>query len=542
MLRRARVHAAFVQAKYRHLRRSLPRQPGRTALTRLRSSAGIALQSCSQKVRRLPRVPRQPAQGDVVPRQPAAARRFPPRDRAAFDETLQRRVWQHIEAQRGATFTEHQTLTLAVRAIVLTLFALAIAAPLSVGAQVARPLPALRAVAIYPLLARVGGSPPQLPWPDQGGAAISVPGLGTLGSEGDTGPWPSASVAKILTALVVLDDHPLDTGEGGPAVPIGDSDVAAYQRERAGGDSVVAVQSGEEVNESQLLEALLIGNGNNIADILASWDAASLPSFVAKLNSKAAALGLSHTHIVDANGNSAEDTTTATDLLRLAQIAMSNSTFAGIVGQAQADLPVAGTVYNANNVLGQDGIVGIKADWTPESQASFLFAADVPLGSSTTVSVFGVITGQTYYSQAFAEAAALARAVRDNVQSILAIDSSRPLLALQAPWGGHTTLVPAESVALLGWPGVPAQSLVQMPPAHAPLRSGTQVGRLSVQLRGQQAAVMLRTTASVGTPGLTWQLERGCGFPFLYRLPACLLGRALTALNRTNHQPGAKRR
>ena len=51
---------------------------------------------------------------------------------------------------------------------------------------------------------------------------------------------------------------------------------------------------------------------------------------------------------------------TPTDLLKLGMVAMQNAVFAEIVAMGQASLPVAGTVYNVNRLLGTDGILGIK--------------------------------------------------------------------------------------------------------------------------------------------------------------------------------------
>ncbi len=62
------------------------------------------------------------------------------------------------------------------------------------------------------------------------------------------------------------------------------------------------VQPGEELTERQLLNGLLVHSANNFADVLAQWDAGTMPAFVAKMNAAAAALGMAHTHYADASG------------------------------------------------------------------------------------------------------------------------------------------------------------------------------------------------------------------------------------------------
>src|SRR2546423_9085420 len=86
--------------------------------------------------------------------------------------------------------------------------------------------------------------PPSLPWPTTGSAALAVAGLGTIASHGPQTPLPLASTAKIMTALVILDDRPLRLTEQGPPVPVTATDVATYQGEKNQGQSVFPVAAG----------------------------------------------------------------------------------------------------------------------------------------------------------------------------------------------------------------------------------------------------------------------------------------------------------
>jgi serine-type D-Ala-D-Ala carboxypeptidase (penicillin-binding protein 5/6) len=61
------------------------------------------------------------------------------------------------------------------------------------------------------------GRPPALAWPRQGQVAVAVEGVGLLGSQT---PIPIASVAKVMTAYVVLHDHPLTSTAGGPEITV----------------------------------------------------------------------------------------------------------------------------------------------------------------------------------------------------------------------------------------------------------------------------------------------------------------------------------
>ncbi len=83
----------------------------------------------------------------------------------------------------------------------------------------------------------IPGTLPALPWPSQGAADVGVVGIGTTGNHGVKAPIGLASVAKIITALVILKDHPLSIGQSGPTLTVSASDVATYQQMLANVDS-----------------------------------------------------------------------------------------------------------------------------------------------------------------------------------------------------------------------------------------------------------------------------------------------------------------
>jgi D-alanyl-D-alanine carboxypeptidase (penicillin-binding protein 5/6) len=168
--------------------------------------------------------------------------------------------------------------------------------------QLLRPLPTIAATTFLPATTRLGATPPSLPWPTTGSATLSIAGLGTIGTHGPQTALPLASTAKIMTGLVILGDHPLRLTEQGPMVPVTAADVATYVSEKNQGQSVFPVAAGEQLSEYQALQALLIPSGNNIAELLAAWDAGASPAFVDKMNAAATALHLTQTHYVDSTG------------------------------------------------------------------------------------------------------------------------------------------------------------------------------------------------------------------------------------------------
>jgi serine-type D-Ala-D-Ala carboxypeptidase (penicillin-binding protein 5/6) len=95
-------------------------------------------------------------------------------------------------------------------------------------------------------------------WPADGVSAADISGFGVVAGPGATRPVPIASVAKVMTAYVVLHDHPLPSGGSGPDIAVQSSEAAAYPSQVRDGDSLVPVVAGEILTERQALEALLL--------------------------------------------------------------------------------------------------------------------------------------------------------------------------------------------------------------------------------------------------------------------------------------------
>jgi serine-type D-Ala-D-Ala carboxypeptidase (penicillin-binding protein 5/6) len=242
------------------------------------------------------------------------------------------------------------------------------------------------------------GAAPVLPWPVGGQAVVDVEGLGTMGSSGGSVPTPTASVAKVMTAYVVLRHFPLQPEQSGPSLTIRSSDVADTARRRARQESVVDVAAGEKLTEQQALQALLLPSANNIAAVLARWVAGSQSAFVAQMNAAARDLGLRHTRYTDPSGFDADTVSTAGDQVRVVEAAMNRPVFAQIVATRTAFLPVAGLVHNTDSLLGRHGFVGVKTGSDDAAGGCFAFRSIRWINGRRTV-ITGVVLGQPGHNE-----------------------------------------------------------------------------------------------------------------------------------------------
>ena len=372
-----------------------------------------------------------------------------------------------------------------------------------------RPIPAVAPVHLLRATETVPGDPPSLPWPARGSAAVGVSGLGLIASSGNEKAIPAASVTKVMTALVLLTDKPLQQGQAGPIVTLTDSDVQSYQTDLAGGQSVAKVQVGEQLSEQQLLQGMLIPSANNLAETAARWDAGSIDAFVAKMNARASALRMTHTKFADVSGASPSSVSTPSDLLILGMEAMKNPAFADIVAMPQVDLPVAGTQYNVNAILGHSGIIGVKTGSGLNTGANFLFAATVTVDSREIV-VQGCVMGQPRLEDAFNEATRLIAAMSTALHVRRVIARNQSIATYTTPWGNVSDLVSSADVDVVEWPGMvlrqrlDAKALV----VDKPVPASTVEGVEHVVLGDYDLAVPLVTADPLYPPGRLWRLTR----------------------------------
>jgi serine-type D-Ala-D-Ala carboxypeptidase (penicillin-binding protein 5/6) len=287
----------------------------------------------------------------------------------------------------------------------------------------------------------LGQALPGTVWPAHGQAAVQL-GQSQLHAGPNQHAAAIASLAKVMTAYLVLSDHPLGLGQDGLTITLTDADVADTDRRGRQQESVVPIAAGEQLTQLQALQALLLPSANNIAAVLARWDAGSASRFVARMNATARSLGMTHTRYTDPSGYDDATVSTAADQMRLVDRAMRLPVFASIVATPSATLPVAGTVHNTNTLLGHNGFVGVKTGSTAAAGGCFAFRASRWIdGKRTTIT--GVVLGQPGHDRIGAGLAA-AEAIVDRIAGQRAVpDLQRRPLPSAILIGAFAGLMPA---------------------------------------------------------------------------------------------------
>ncbi len=380
-----------------------------------------------------------------------------------------------------------------------------------VGMRVTRAAPAPVLVPVPQGRLVVAGAHPALPWPATGGAAVGVPALGLVVHPSGQVPVPVASLTKIMTAYLVLRDHPITPTGAGPSLTMTATDVADAAGDAARNDTMIPVVAGERLTERQLLDGLMVHSANDFADALARWDAGSIAAFVAKMNAAASQLGMRSTHYADASGISHGSVSTAADQVRLAAVAMRSATFAAVVDQPTIDVPLGGLLANYVQAIGTDGVVGVKSGFTQAALGCVVLAAYRPVAGRQ-VLVVAAVTGQGGFD-ALGAAQQVGLGLIDAAAGSLRI---APVVARDAvtarvrpPWvatAADPVVLTTRSVSLLEWPGRTILRRFVPGRLRPSMAAGTRVGTLEVTDGAQRVAVPAVLGGAVQPPSALWRL------------------------------------
>lgn len=368
-----------------------------------------------------------------------------------------------------------------------------------------KPLPLLQPVNILPTLPAEQVNP--ITWPGNTQAAVGATGYGVLATNGEQKPVPTASVAKVLAALAVLQKRPLKPGEQGPTFTVGDQDINFYYQYVAAEGSVVAVNSGEEISEYQALQAMLLPSANNIAKSLVTWVFGSEQNYVTYANAYAKKLGCKQTNITDASGFSPSTVSTASDLVLVGEAALQNPVLAQIVSQTDADIPVAGTVHNVNELLGQNGINGIKTGNTDQAGGVFLASGTYTAAGNHRVTIVSAVVGAPSLRSAMDSSLPLLASSQTNFVETKVIRQQQIVGYYNTPWHTSTNAAAAFDLTAFGWKGALGKPTLSMEKVRVPAKESQTIGTLTLtDATGHTTSTQVTLQQPVPTPSWQWRL------------------------------------
>jgi len=390
------------------------------------------------------------------------------------------------------------------RIVVFGLLAVLVATGVYVPSALAAPLEAAQPEVrtIEPAVAEAAS----VEWPDYGRGAIGLAdGTGVLSTNGVEDPGVIASVTKIVTNLVVLQEHPLAPGEDGPSVTMTQTDVDLWNFWVADNASVQPVAAGTVFTQRELMELSLVSSAANYTNSLIVWAYGDMETFLAAARTWLDANGLGGVQLEEGVGLAPGNTATASDLVALARIALADPTIAEIAGTTTAEVPLVGTIENTNTVLGVGGVTGLKTGYTTEAGYNLLFSATVDVDGAPVTLVGALLGGpsRTATDQAVVQIVASAAA---NLHRVTAVEAGAELGDYETEWGAATTATAAEAATALVWGDAAVTVSIDLEPV-ATAEQGERIGTVTVSTPGvPDIEIAANAAEALEDPGAFWRL------------------------------------
>lgn len=296
-------------------------------------------------------------------------------------------------------------------------------------------------------------------------------------------PRPVASTTKIMTALLALEAA---QERGDPLVDITQEMVAVE-------GSSMGLQAGDSISLTGLAAGMLLASGNDAANAAALYLEGSLESFAARMNQRAAALGMEDTHFVTPSGLDGEDAqglghlSTAYDMALLARAALEDQAFRQLCSSPSLAVefaePVKRVTYtNHNKLLAQyQGCVGVKTGFTKEAGRCLVSAAERDGALLIAVTLNAPNDWEDHAAlldYGFSQVEPYQLAGGDVRLTVPVVGSPVEVVSLRGSNGGEVTLPLGQ--------GAQVERVVRVPKfLYAPVEAGEQVGEICWYLEGQ---------------------------------------------------------
>jgi serine-type D-Ala-D-Ala carboxypeptidase (penicillin-binding protein 5/6) len=309
-------------------------------------------------------------------------------------------------------------------------------------------------------------------------------------------PRAMASTTKLMTVLLTLERARLS------------QTMAAVRYRPLPAESVIGLRAGERLTVADLVRGVLLASANDAAATLATRIGGSEREFVALMNRRARALGLSHTSYanpigLDAPGNHSSPA----DLVKLTLILRRSAFFREVTNLRSATLRTGAhprAIVNRNLLVRSvPDINGVKTGHTID-------AGYVLVGSATKhrVTVISAVMGEPSESARDADSLALLRYGLERYHRVAPVRRGATFATVRlAHRDGRAELVAASSVERTVRRGVRVTTRVRDVPDEldGPMPAGTRVGTIEVRQQGRTVARVPLVTRGAIAQASFWQ-------------------------------------
>ena len=313
---------------------------------------------------------------------------------------------------------------------------------------------------------------------------------------------PPASVTKVMTLLLIMEA--IDAGTIGWEDTVTTSEAAA-----AKGGSQIFLKVGETMSVTDLVKSIAVSSANDAACAMAEHIAGSEAAFVAKMNEKAAQLGMADTYFVNCTGldddaDAAQHLTCAYDIALMSRELMLHHPKIQEFTTIWMDTVRGGTFGLANTnklVRFYPGATGLKTGFTQKAgyclsataQRDGMHLIAVVMGAESSQARFDACKQLLDYG--FANFALVTPQLQEIYRVPVELGAEKTVLA-----------VPSEDIKLLidkAQKGSVTTQVVLEQKVTAPVSQGQKLGMLTIRA-GEQVLAQVPMVAENGVQKLTW--------------------------------------
>jgi D-alanyl-D-alanine carboxypeptidase (penicillin-binding protein 5/6) len=351
--------------------------------------------------------------------------------------------------------------------------------------------------------------------PAEGASALTISGGDEYLGPGASGIWAAsgtdeprsiASITKLVTALVILDAHPLASAtDPGPTLTFDKADHDLYDKYYVMGATIAAMPIGSSMSLHDALATMLIPSASNYAEAVSTWAFGSQGAFLNATRRWLAANGLGGTAIVEPTGISARNTSTPADLITLGRLAAAHPVIASISATRALSLPGPGPIVNTNDLLGTGGVTGLKTGNLGPGTFNLLYTASVDVGASQPLSVTGVVLGGASRQSVNADVVTVLNSIRAGFHDVPLAASGQDVGSYSTAWGASARMIVSKDASIFTWSDTPitVEMTTTTPKAY---EDGEVVGSITWTAGPNTVTVPVEIEGSIPPPTEWWRL------------------------------------
>lgn len=349
---------------------------------------------------------------------------------------------------------------------------------------------------------------PTIAWPEAArAAAYAVVGEpDARGAWGSDAPVPMASLAKLVTVLVVLEAHPLDDDERGPEIVLGRDDVNALGRAIAERAPIAVVHDGMVVTQRDLIEWSLVTSAGNASWSLAHWAFGSIDAFLEATAAWAERNGFTGMRVADPAGLDVASVATAAELAQVGLLAVEHPVVLASMQLPSVAVPGVGAAPNTNRIQGQGFIDGGKTGmlfvWGRN-----LLATAVRVVDGRPERVVGVVLGTVTADAVNEGMLGLIDSLWDEFGEVEVLPAGTPVGEYRAPWGEVVTAATTTPLAVDAFTGLAPSAEVSLEAVRVDVPRGTVGTAVAEATSGERSETTVMTDGILDGPDLAWRIE-----------------------------------